>query len=237
VDDCEERSEEAFQVNALGALNVARAGAELDALCVYISTDYVFDGEKGEPYTEDNTPSPINVYGCSKLTGEYLVRQACPKWLIVRVASLFGKAGARGKGGNFVETILAKAKAGQPLRVVNDIYMSPTYTLDTARALEVLVRQRATGLYHLANDGTCTWYEFARKALDLVDLDVNPEPTSSINYPTKARRPHDSSLQSTRLDSLLGSGLRPWQEALKAYLVEKAHIPATRGEQLAVLTK
>ena len=233
VDDCEEHTEEAFRINALGAFYVARACAEINALCVYISTDYVFDGEKGVPYTENDTPSPINVYGCSKLTGEYLVRQACPKWLIVRLASLFGKAGARGKGGNFVETILAKAKAGRPLRVVNDIRMSPTYTVDATRSLECLLRNDDRGLIHLTNTGSCTWYEFARKALDLVDLDVDLEPISSADYPTRARRPKDSSLVSIRLNGLFNCGLRPWQEALKAYLEEKGHIPARRREQTA----
>jgi len=226
VDECEDRPEEAFRVNALGALHVARVCAELDALCVYISTDYVFDGEKKEPYTEEDTPCPINVYGTSKVAGEHLVRRACPRWLIVRVASLFGKAGARGKGGNFVETILAKVRAGECLRVVNDIRMSPTYTYDAARALERLIRQGATGLFHLTNGGTCTWYEFARKVFDLVGLDANLEPISSQDYPTKVPRPKNSSLRSVRL--LLNDPLRPWEEALEAYLVEKGHIKAQR---------
>ena len=221
VDECEDRPEEAFQVNTLGGLYVARACVELNALCVYISTDYVFDGEKGEAYTEDDPPCPINVYGTSKLAGEHLVRQACPRWLIVRVASLFGKAGARGKGGNFVETILAKAQSRQPLRVVNDIYMSPTYTHDAARALEQLLQQGATGLFHLTNAGACTWYEFAHKALHLVGLDDLLEPVTSQDYPSRALRPRDSSLRSTRLDAFIRECLRPWQEALKAYFVEK----------------
>jgi len=237
VDDCEERTEEVFRINALGALYVARACAEINALCVYISTDYVFDGEKGEPYTEEDLSRPINVYGTSKLAGEHLVQQTCRKWLIVRLASLFGKAGALGKGGNFVETILARAKAGQPLRVVNDIHMSPTYTVDATRSLECLLRNDDRGLIHLTNTGSCTWYELARKALDLVDLDVDLEPISSADYPTMARRPRDSSLVSIRLNGIFNCGLRPWQDALKAYLVEKGHIPATSREQTAESAK
>lgn len=171
VDDCEERTEEAFRTNALGALYVARACAELDSLCVYIRTDYVFDGEKGGPYTEDDTPHPINVYGSSKLAAEHLVQQGCPKWMIIRVASLFGKAGARGKGGNFVEAILAKARLGEALPVVRDVSMSPTYTYDAARALERLIRQGSTGLFHLSDGGACSWYELAKRAVKLAGLE------------------------------------------------------------------
>jgi dTDP-4-dehydrorhamnose reductase len=220
VDDAEARPEDAFRVNGLGALNVARACAELDALCVYISTDYVFDGTKGAPYTEMDASHPINVYGVSKLAGEYLVQATCPRWLIVRTASLFGKAGSSGKGGNFVETILAKAKAGEPLRLIDDVRMSPTYTRDAAQALEKLLRERSAGIFHLANRGNCTWYEFACKALEFVDVQNKIEPISSSEYRMKARRPKDSSLESTKFNA----SLRPWQEALNAYLMEKGYL-------------
>jgi len=221
VDDCEEHTEEAFRINAIGALYVARACAEINARCVYISTDYVFDGEKGEPYTEDDTPRPINVYGSSKLAGEYLVQQACPKWLIVRVASLFGKAGARGKGGNFVETILAKARSGEALQVVRDVSMSPTYTYDVSRALEQLIRQGATGLFHLTDTGACSWYEFARKVVNLAGLENKLSPISARDFFSVASRPRDSSLISTRLNGSVKICLRSWQDALEAYLDEK----------------
>jgi dTDP-4-dehydrorhamnose reductase len=198
----------------------------MDALCVYVSTDYVFDGSKRAPYTENDAPRPMNVYGVSKLAGEHLVQQACPRWLIARMASLFGKAGSSGKGGNFVETILAKAKTGEPLRLVNDIRMSPTYTHDAARALEALLRQRAEGLFHLANTGNCTWYEFARRALEIVGLANSVEAITSASYPMKARRPEDSSLESTKLDADLRACLRPWHKALETYLAEKGHLAA-----------
>jgi dTDP-4-dehydrorhamnose reductase len=228
VDDAEARPQDALRVNGVGALNVARACAGLDALCVYVSTDYVFDGTKGAPYTETDAPHPINVYGVSKLAGEYLVQATCSRWLIVRMASLFGKAGSSGKGGNFVETILAKAKAGEPLRLVNDIRMSPTYTRDAAQALETLLRQRTTGIFHLANVGNCTWYEFACKALEIAGLGNSVEPISSSNYPMPARRPRNSSLESTQLDLSLKSVRRPWYEALKDYLTERGHL-SSRG--------
>jgi dTDP-4-dehydrorhamnose reductase len=226
VDDAEARPEDAFRVNGVGALNVARACAKLDALCVYVSTDYVFDGTKGAPYTEADTPHPINVYGISKLAGEYLVQATCPRWLIVRTASLFGKAGSSGKGGNFVETILAKARVGEPLRLVNDIRMSPTYTRDAAQALERLFFHSASGLFHLANAGNCTWYEFACKALELAGLDNSVEAISSSNYAMQAQRPRNSSLESSKLDLSLRGARRPWHEALKEYLIEKGHLPS-----------
>jgi dTDP-4-dehydrorhamnose reductase len=218
VDECEVRPEEAFKVNALGAFHIARVSAELNALCVYISTDYVFDGEKEEPYTEEDPPYPINVYGTSKLAGEYLISQACPRWLIVRMASLFGNVGTRGKGGNFVETILTKAKTREPLRVVNDIRMSPTYSYDAARVLEELIREEATGIFHVTNKGSCTWYDFAREILELAGIAAKLEPVSSLEYPTKASRPKNSSLRSTKI-----SEQRSWEQTLRAYLLEKGY--------------
>lgn len=221
VDECEDQPGEAFRVNAIGALHVARVCADLDALCVYASTDYVFDGEKSDPYTEGDPPGPINVYGASKLAGECLVRQSCPRWLIVRMASLFGEAGARGKGGNFVEAVLAKAKAGETIRVVSDIHMSPTYTSDAAWVLEALIQKRVSGLFHLTNKGGCTWYDFACKVLELTGLNARVEPTSAADYPARARRPKNSVLRSLRLHSVVQDGLPRWEEALKAYLDAK----------------
>jgi dTDP-4-dehydrorhamnose reductase len=220
VDECEERVDEAFRVNAVGAYNVAKACAEIEALCVYIGTDYVFDGAKDTPHLESDFPNPINVYGASKLAGEYLTRQATPCWLIIRMASLFGKTGSRGKGGNFVETVIKKAKAGERLNVVNDITMSPTYTRDAAGAVARLLRTRATGLFHVTNAGTCTWYGFARAISEIAGLGDPVHPVSSTEFLMAARRPKNSSLGSNRA----GFELRPWQDALKAYLLEKGHL-------------
>lgn len=224
VDDCEDQPKLAFEVNAVGAFNVARACAAIDTCCIYISTDYVFDGSKKLPYVESDTPNPINVYGASKLSGEYLVRQAAPRWLIVRVASLFGKTGARGKGGNFVETILAKAKKGESLRVVNDIKISPTYTRDAADVLRQLLVNEVTGVVHAANSGSCTWYEFGNAALQLCGVNASIEPVAAMDFPMRAKRAKNSSLKSEKV--LIGSisGMSSWQQALRAYLVEKGHI-------------
>jgi dTDP-4-dehydrorhamnose reductase len=219
VDDCEDQAREAFAVNAIGALNVARACAAVEALCVYISTDYVFDGSKGSPYVESDPTRPINVYGASKVAGEHLVQQAAPHSLIVRTSSLFGKTGARGKGGNFVETIVAKAKAGETLRVVDDMTMSPTYARDAATALVELIKTKADGMVHLTNRGACSWYELAKQIVDIIGLPVAIDRVSSKEYPTRARRPLNSALQSERFLVKLCS----WQDALEAYLIEKGH--------------
>lgn len=227
VDACESEAETAFRVNALGALDVARAAERARALCVYVSTDYVFDGERareaGEaspaPYAEDDRANPINVYGASKLAGELLTAQGARRWLVVRVASLFGRRGARGKGGNFVTAVLGKARSGELLRVVRDVVMSPTYTRDAARAIRRLVDQGVTGTVHVVNDGACSWYEFACAIVRMAALDATVEPVTADTYPSVARRPAFSVLDNRRARDLVGEGLlRPWQEALADYL-------------------
>ena len=220
VDDSEECPENAFRTNALGAFHVARASAEIGASCVYISTDYVFDGAKDGPYLEFDAPNPINVYGTSKLAGEYLVRQANARHLIVRVASLFGKTGARGKGGNFVEVILKKANRGESLKIVNDIRFSPTYTRDAAMGLACLLQTGAEGIVHLTNQDVCSWYEFAAEALRLAGLRANLSAVSRQEYRTRAQRPANSALLASRPFIKL----RPWREALKDYLTIEASL-------------
>jgi len=223
VDDCEQEFETAFKVNAFGALHVARACREIDALSVYISTDYVFRGDQSSGYTESDLPAPINIYGASKLAGENLVRQTTPRSLILRISSVFGKAGASGKGGNFIETIIKKAKAGDPLRVVNDMFMSPTYTYDAARLLDELLQSGTIGVIHGANTGICSWHEFATQALKLANISHPIESIPASTFPTKATRPMNSALTSDRLESITTFKMRPWQEALTAYLTEKSY--------------
>ncbi|BBC24319.1 dTDP-4-dehydrorhamnose reductase [Pseudanabaena sp. ABRG5-3] len=223
VDDCEQEVDTAFKVNAFGALHVARACREIDALCVHISTDYVFRGDQSSAYIESDLADPINIYGASKLAGENLVRQTTPRSLILRISSVFGKAGASGKGGNFIETIIKKAKAGDPLRVVNDMFMSPTYTYDAARLLDELLQSGATGVIHGANTGLCSWYEFASQALKLANISHPIESIPASTFPTKATRPMNSALTSDRLESITNFKMRPWQEALTAYLTEKSY--------------
>lgn len=227
VDECEEQVDAAMRVNVMGAFYVARSCARAQVLGMYVSTDYVFDGTKDVPYTEDDTPAPVNMYGVTKLAGELAVQTVLPRHYIVRVAGLYGAAGSSGKGGNFIETIIRRARAGQPLRVVNDQITSPTYARDAAEAIAAIIRRRApVGIYHVANAGECTWFEFARAALELGGMRAALEPTTSAAWGARARRPHRSSLASTRLAAAGIASPRPWRDALAAYLVEKGHRPS-----------
>ena len=224
VDESEDHAELAFRVNAVGALNVARVCNELGARCVYVSTDYVFDGDRAEPYTEEDTPRPINVYGASKLAGEYLVRQGCPNWLIIRVASLFGKAGARAKGGNFIESVLAQTKKGASLRVVNDTRLSPTYAADAAAAIVPLAQAATARIVHVTNSGVCTWYELAKKVMEVCRLDVAIEPVPSDAFRRRAARPRNSALSNSLAAEIVGRALPAWEDAVRRYLECRGHI-------------
>ncbi|WP_087036113.1 dTDP-4-dehydrorhamnose reductase [Thermococcus litoralis] len=224
VDDAELYPEKAFAVNAIGALNVAKVANEIGAINVYISTDYLFDGEKGEPYTEEDIPNPINVYGASKYTGEIFTRNYSPKHYIIRVASLYGQAGASGKGGNFVEWVIEKVKRGEELRIVEDQFMSPTYTKDVARTLkEFLELGPEFGVYHMVNEGFCSWYEFTRAIFEILGWEVQVKPIKSNELNRLAKRPRFSALENKKLEKL-GLKMRPWKEALRDYLKEKGHI-------------
>lgn len=223
TDGCENEPEKAFEVNAIGALNVARICSSIGAVNVYISTDYVFSGTSGHYYEEDPV-RPINVYGSSKLAGEVLTRAYSPEHYILRVSSLFGTAGASGKGGNFIETMIRNVNKEDGLKVVDDVVMSPTYTLDAAEAIRaVLERGLRFDTYHVTNYGSCSWFEFAQAIFQLLGKTPAIHPIISSEYPTLARRPSDSSLSNHRLREA-GIEMRFWKDALKAYLVEKGHI-------------
>lgn len=223
TDQCEDEPLKTFSVNAIGPKNVAAVSKELNATTVFISTDYVFSGSKKEPYTEDDVPDPINTYGISKLAGEFFTKQN-QRHYIFRVASLFGVAGASGKGGNFVETMIAKAKKNESIRVVNDMWMSPTYTKDAAETIKkVLELHLPHGTYHLTNTGYCTWFQFAQEIFKLANLTPDLEGIETNQIPTKARRPVFSALKSVKLPQY-GLETRNWKEALLDYLVEKGHV-------------
>ena len=152
VDDCENEPERAYAVNAVAVLNLVRAANELSALFVHFSTDYVFDGQASQPYTENSQPFPLGVYANSKFAGELLVRAYAEKYLLIRSCGLYGKAGSSGKGGNFVETMRAKAIRGEPIRVVNDQILTPTYTVDLAGQVAEVLASGHSGLFHMTND-------------------------------------------------------------------------------------
>lgn len=219
----------AFRVNAHAVEWLAGWARERGARFVHVSTDYVFAGDTDRPYRETDAPSPINVYGASKLMGEALARRAHPDGaLVVRTASLFGVAGIEPGRGNFVETIIAAAEAGGPVRVVDDVTMSPTATADLSDAiLALLLRDAAPGIYHVANQGRATWYELARAVAEYAGLTAPIEAVSSSEYPSTIRRPAFSVLDTTRADAITG-GLPSWQSALRRYVAARA--ASTRTE-------
>jgi dTDP-4-dehydrorhamnose reductase len=224
VDDCEDDPGLAFSVNSQGARNFARACAELRCTLMHISTDYVFGGEKRCPYSEDDPPYPLSVYARSKLAGEYFVRNICPKHFIVRTSGLYGLAGSRSKGGNFAETMIRLARAGKPIRVVDDQVITPTYTKDLADALKALVQTAAYGVYHISNRGHCSWYEFAAMIFRLLRLKPDFGRTTTEAFGAKAPRPAYSVLTSRKLAQLGLASLPPWEEALERYLLEREHL-------------
>jgi len=218
VDDCETNAATAYSVNALAVLNLIRVANDLDSVLVHISTDYVFDGYSRQPYTESSRPFPLSVYGNSKLAGEFLVRTLAKKFILIRTGGLYGAAGSQGKGGNFVQTMLAKAQRGESIRVVDDQVVTPTYTLDVAHQLARLMPAEQLGLFHIANEGSCTWFEFARTVFELSGIEANLAPTTSDAYKLPAARPAYSVLENARLKELGLNQMRHWREALAAYL-------------------
>ncbi len=226
VDDCETYPDLAYKVNALGARNMAVIAEDLGAKLVHLSTDYVFGGDtdRNTPYTEFDTPSPINVYGKSKLAGEDFVRHLCRRHFIVRASGLFGVAGSSGKGGNFIETILRLARERDKLTVVNDQFFSPTYTPHLTAKIAQLIETEFYGIYHVTNSGSCSWYEFAKETLRITGSKTPIFPITSAEYPQKAARPAYSVLDNYHLRLLGWDDLPKWQVALEDYLKEKRYI-------------
>jgi dTDP-4-dehydrorhamnose reductase len=223
VDRAESESAAAFAVNTNGVRDLAIVCRDLDCPLVHFSTDYVFglDENRRTPYAESDVPGPVSVYGASKIAGEYLLRSTCPKHFIVRTCGLYGAWGSGGKGGNFVETMLRLARAGKPIRVVADQMCTPTYTVDLANAVVALLSTNRYGLYHVTNTQACSWYEFALTIFELAGVESTLTPIPSAEYAAPARRPRYSVLATSVYDGLHLSPMRPWPEALAAYLQER----------------
>ncbi len=216
VDGCETDPETAHRINAYGAGVVASVCAKQGIPLMYISTDFVFDGHSTEPYTEWAEPAPLGVYGRSKLEGEKWVREVCPAHWIVRTAWLFGR-----NGKCFPRSILQAAREHKPLRVVSDQVGSPTYTRDLADVLASLIEIEAPfGTYHAVNAGEISWHGFAEEILRQAGIHQSVEPIASDAYPSPTRRPAYSVLSTERLRWAGISPLRPWNEALGAFLAE-----------------
>ena len=217
VDAAESNPASAYRINALGTKNVARAAREFGARLVYISTDYVFDGESERPYKEFDPVRPLNVYGHSKLIGESYAAALCPDGLVLRTSWLYGAGGE-----NFVSTIIRLAASEPELKIVDDQEGTPTWTKELVRQIDLLLERDACGLYHVTGSGACTWYEFAREILRLhgVETPVVPVPTSAFERP--AKRPRYSVLENYNLALENSNVMKDWRAALAEHLDESS---------------
>lgn len=208
VDKAEDEKELCYSVNVLGTSYIAQACKVINAKMVYISTDYVFDGEGDKPFEVTDKPNPINYYGQTKYDGELEVQKLINKYFIVRISWVFGS-----NGNNFVKTMLRLGKEKDEISVVADQIGSPTYTYDLAKLLIEIIRTDKFGVYHATNEGYCSWYEFACEIFKQAGVNVKVNPIKTEDYPTKARRPKNSRLYKSPLIEL-----ENWEDALKHYI-------------------
>lgn len=217
VDGCEADEEGAYRVNATGAENLARAAQACGGKMVHVSTDYVFPGTDPEPRREDDPTGPVSAYGRTKLAGERLVQAACSRSFVVRTAWLYGYVGR-----NFAKTMLRLARENGEIAVVADQYGNPTSANDLAYEILKLAETDGYGIYHCTNNGTCSWFDFASAVVDAAGVPCRKEPLTSAEYkerfPLSADRPAYSSLDNARLRETVGDEMRPWREALAAYM-------------------
>jgi len=223
VDGCEKDPARAHKVNVEGTKNVARAAEKASSGILALSTDYVFDGRKGGPYTEKDTPNPLSVYGRTKLDAEDIIRKTSSRYLVVRTSALFGRSGR-----NFVDTIIDKASGGGGLKVVKDQVTSPTYTLDLASAIKLVIEKGSyvkEGVLNICNSGICSWYEFALEILRVSGIkDAEVAPITSRELARPAERPAYSVLDNGKFYALSKTELRPWEKALKEYVGTKTNM-------------
>ena len=215
VDKAEEDKEVAWNVNVNGTENIALAAKEVDAKFIYISTDYVFNGEGETPFETDDIKSPLNVYGETKLEGERVASALLKKLFIIRVSWVFGV-----NGKNFVKTMLSLSEKLSSLTVVSDQIGSPTYTYDLAKLICDMALTEKYGVYHATNEGYCSWYEFAKEIFKTADIEMKVAPVLTKDYITAAKRPLNSRLSKKKLDEEGFNRLPTWQDALNRYIKE-----------------
>lgn len=215
VDKAEDDYGRAMDVNAKGTLAIAKAAKKIDAKMLYISTDYVFNGQGTEPFTVDAATAPLNVYGLTKLLGEEAVQMELSKYFIVRISWVFGK-----NGNNFIKTMLRLGQTHDELTVVSDQWGSPTYTADLAPLLCDMINTDAYGIYHATNESVTNWAEFAACIMEQAHLPCKVRPIPSSDYPTRAIRPLNSRMDKSSLDKAGFAKLPDWKDALRRYLKE-----------------
>jgi dTDP-4-dehydrorhamnose reductase len=213
VDVCETEEDRSFEVNARAVKRLAQRCEASGAALVHLSTNYVFDGTRPEPYAEDDRPNPRSIYALSKLAGEYAALAYCSKALVARSSGLYGRHGSASKGGNFVQRMIARAREQGQLKMVADQRLNPTFTADLASGLIEAVENGATGILHVTNSGECSWYEFTVEIMRLAEIEVPIEAVKTSGGGVD--RPLNGVLARSRTDT---PRLRSWQDALAAYL-------------------
>ncbi|MCI0450115.1 MAG: dTDP-4-dehydrorhamnose reductase [Chlorobi bacterium] len=219
VEKCEAEPAASFSINAIGARNLAMVCNDAASVLVHISTDYVFDGKKHSPYVEADKTAPLNVYGNTKVSGEQFVEAIAKKYFVVRTSGIYGRNPCRAKEGlNFTELMLKLAIEKPEIRVVNDEFLTPTSTKEVSRQMVSLIKTDAWGLYHATAEGSCSWYEFAKKIFELSSIKTNLNIANPDEFPMKVPRPKYSVLENENLKKLGINIFKKWDHGLKEYI-------------------
>ncbi len=212
VDGCETNQADAYKVNAIGPRNLAIACENARAKLIHVSTDYVFEGVGTVPYHEYDVPTPISVYGKTKLAGEEFVKEFSSRYMVVRISWLYGYYGK-----NFVKTMITAGKKLGALKVVNDQVGNPTNAADVSHHILKLITSEEYGIYHCTGKGECSWYDFAKEIIQLAGVNATVSPCTSSEYPTPTKRPEYSSLENMMFKINNSYEMRDWQEALQSF--------------------
>ena len=215
VNQAEVCKELARYVNEIGVYNLAKASELVQATLVHISTDYVFNGEKRVPYVETDIAEPINAYGLTKYNGEQFVQDICQRYIIIRTAWLYSQ-----KENNFVHTVMKIGQEKKQLRVINDHIGSPTNVEELANVIEQLMSKGGQGIYHCSGNGMCSWYEFAKKIIQLSNIDCFVEPISAREYKELAPKPAFSVLRNLKLEETIGDPMKNWEDSLETFFAK-----------------
>ena len=224
VDEAETESLMSFKLNSLAVRDLSFVCRKLDAVLVHFSTDYVFGGEKNEPYIEGDTTCPLSTYGITKLSGEYFLSSILKKYFLIRTSGLYGEAGCWGKGTNFIDAMIEAEKKGNELRVVNDQWITPTSTWELALRVDELIQRDEFGLFHMTNEGKCSWFQFTEAIFSLLGKKTLIIPINSKEYGAKAHRPAYSVPENKKSKSMGLQDFSHWKTALADYLKRKGYL-------------